>query len=212
MSRKCKWQLNTSDHVVERLPQSVVQPGGERHHAIADLTAGQGVGHARLDRLLAARTPVAMDHMLGHHRLDVLGNVFRVASARLPAARQPALAMRTAGSAVLLVFVNLFRRRPTSPLVSRLSPRFFPAFRRVRLLMQGLHPRGRRRRTDRRTLALRPPQLGSQLQQRKDDGLFALRINRPSFLGRQVRPQREIENAACRHGIGRLQSCVCPMS
>jgi len=183
-------------------------------------TPRQGVAHARLGRLPAARAPVAMDRVLGHHQREALGYVVRVARAGVGASLQRPLAMRTARRAMGLPLVNDFRPRPPMPLVPRLlprllprlAPRLFAAPRRVGLLVNRLHARRRGRRTDRRALALQPPQLRGQLQKREDHRLLAPRVNRPRLLRRQVRPQREIQNATRRHDIDPPQSCVRPMS
>ena len=88
--------------------------------------ARQGVGHAGLDRLLAARTPVAMNRMLGHHRRDARGDVLGVTLARFFAAFQAALAMRTTRQPMLLELVAMRsgggRRQPGCP---SLRPGFF---------------------------------------------------------------------------------------
>ena len=41
--------------------------------------AEQSVGNGRFDFLLTLRAPVAVDNMFGHHRLEVLRNVFDIA-------------------------------------------------------------------------------------------------------------------------------------
>ena len=202
------------DQVVERLTLAVVQPGRQRQHAVADLRARQGVGHARLDLFLAVRAPVAMDRVFRDHRLDVFGDVFGIADARLRTALQSPLAMRTAGRAVLLVLVDLLWRWATRPFVPGFLPRFFAAARRVGLLVNRLHAGRGGGRTDRRALPLRAPQLGRQLQQCEDHRFLALFVNAVGLVGRQIRPQyrRIAKSVASGHDTACLPYCVQPLS
>ena len=83
------------DDLRQRVAQGVVQPSGEHQHAMPQGRAAQRVGHGRLDLLLTLRTPVAVDNMFGHHRLEVSRNVFDIALARLRAAVQRTAAIGT---------------------------------------------------------------------------------------------------------------------
>jgi hypothetical protein len=60
-----------------------MKPGREHRRAIAERGPGQGVGDDRLDGLLTARAPVAVDGMLSDDRSDLLGNVLGDPSAFL---------------------------------------------------------------------------------------------------------------------------------
>jgi hypothetical protein len=85
----------------------LVQPDTQYQHAVARLASRQGVDHRRLNLLLAARAPVAMNQALGDFRLQV-GNVFDIANAILRTALQAAAALR-------LVVGSMFRS-PVDPL------------------------------------------------------------------------------------------------
>lgn len=180
------------DDLPKRVAQGVVQPRCEHQHPVAERRSRQRRGHRRLDFLPAVRAPIAMDRVLGDFRLR-LGNVFRVADARLGAAAQlPAAFGADVGP---VRFVNIDSRRlgastAEMPLLAAgllLSPR-----RSSRLGIRRLHARRRGWRIVRRT-RLRNTlngQLLGKLQQRKHNSFFTLRIDVAGLLFCESRSQR----------------------
>jgi len=69
--------------------------------------AAQRVGNRRLDLLLTLRTPVAVDNMFGHDRLEVFRNVFDITLARLRAAVQRTAAIGTTVGLMFFVGVDM---------------------------------------------------------------------------------------------------------
>ncbi|HEX4613536.1 MAG TPA: ComEC/Rec2 family competence protein, partial [Urbifossiella sp.] len=66
--------------------EAVVEPGRPDDGAVAEGTAGPGVGHRGLDRLRAARAPVAVGGVLGHLGPAVVGDVLDESGAGPPGA------------------------------------------------------------------------------------------------------------------------------
>ena len=178
----------------ERVAQAVVQPGRPNHHAVAERRAGQRVGDDRFDQLLARRTPVAVDRVLGHFRLD-FRNVFGITGAALPAPLHRAVTVRTNFGAVFLVVIDPFGRRASRAAMARLGPGLPLATLARRLLVGRLHARGRGRRLVRSGRAGRSlfSHLLAQLQQRKDHRLRTLRVDPPRLLFGQRSAPKNIQ-------------------
>jgi hypothetical protein len=145
-----------------------MHPGREHEHAVAQLRSRQRLGDLALDMLLAARTPVAMNDVPRHRRLQVLGNVLDEPLARLGAPIERAAAVRTARGPMLLRLVEFGRRRPSLTGL----PRFLPRLLRARLGRRLLIRRHAGGGSGRHHIARHPRQLLAQhlrlFEQRKD--------------------------------------------
>lgn len=180
--------------------QAVMQPTPQHRHAIPDLTLGQCLRHRRFHALAALFAPIAMDRELGHNGVDVFGDVLDDSRPRLTTPRQFALTSRAPIQAQHHRAVNDGRRRATRADMSLLLPRFLAAPRRCRFLVDRLHA-GRSRGRFARFRLLVGQEFG-QLQQGKHDGFGPLLVNGLSFVGREIRPQRDVESSG--NGTGLL--------
>ena len=108
-------QLQVLVEHIDDLPggdaQAVVQPGRECDGAVAQGAVGQGVGDLGFDLLLAARTPVAVDRVLGNVGLQVVGDVFDDAGAGASGAGESAAAGGAGGELVRFAAVDVFGSR-----------------------------------------------------------------------------------------------------
>ncbi len=187
----------------KRVAQHIVQPRAEDQHPVAQGRARQGRRHNRLDFLLASRTPVAVNGMLGDFRTDAFGYVFGVARAGLRAAVQRPAAVGTHLGAVCFTPVDTFGRHAPAAGVAHLASRLFlAAHRRLGFPVNWLHARrggGRLVGSERRLGLLLRQQLGLR-QQGKHHGIFAQCVDRSGLL---LREQRSQWNATyCRrHGV-----------
>jgi hypothetical protein len=177
-----------------------MQPPGQGQKVVADGGMGQGVGDDRLDVLLAGRTGVAMDRMLGDLGPQVLEDVLDGPRALPPATLKRPAAVGADLRAVFLSPVDLRRRRPATAEMPRLGAGPALAPRRGRLDVHGLLPRWRRGtfRAGQRQLALQwgdggvllgnPPgrqQEGQLGHARPPSGkFFRLRLGQPPANGR----------------------------
>jgi len=195
-------EIEHLDNLRECVAQTVVQPGTEHQHPVAQHGSGQGIGDDRLHFHFARWAPVAMDHMFRDHRLDH-GYVFDVARPRLLAAAQWPAALRTDLGLMLDRAVDPCRSGTTAARMTRLPARLLPAARcGLGLLVNWPHARWRRRRLMGRRgfgTLLFGQELG-HFQQRKDDGLLPLRVDYPRLLLRERRSQQDV-GGRCRHGI-----------
>jgi len=182
------------DDLREGVSQTVVQPARHDQRAIAQGSPGQSVGNDRFDPLLAVGTPVAMDRVLGDHRLDAAGNVLGVASSSLLASLQGTLAMRAAGQPMLAVDVDPLRHRPAISLVASLASGPLSPGRTRRFLVAGHHARRRRWRRFGRVQGSQSPCHG---QQRQDNRLDALIVDFPCLFLRERRPKHLVEIHPC---------------
>ena len=149
---------------------------------MAQHRTGQGIGNHRLHVLPALRTPVAMDGVFGHHRLNVFGDVLGIAGAGLPAALQLPLAMRTAGQTMLAPLIDPIGALPPDSGMTVLATRTLLSRRSGRLGVDRPHARRRARRHRERARGSRALPFRKQpglLQQSEDDGLFATAKNLP---------------------------------
>ena len=141
-------QVRTEDvpHLADGHAQPVMEPTAQGHHVMPQGGVGHGVGYHRFDVLLTVRAVIAMDRMFGHHRRDLLGDIFDEALTLPLAALQLAAAAGTDLQAMLDAGVDGRRRFPPRTLVARFGSRLFPAPLGRRLLIHRHHARGRGRR------------------------------------------------------------------
>ena len=150
---------------------------------------GKGIRNHWLNVFLAVRAVITMNKVLGHHRLNILGDVFGVTLAGLLTAPQRPAAVRTTLGLMYFGLIDTRGCRSTHTLVAGHSPRRL-ATRRLRCLLgvRRFHSRGRVRCGDGKVLLF--GEHFSLFQQREYHCLFALLIDRPSLLLGQGRPQR----------------------
>ena len=120
------------DDLADRDPQAVVQPSAQGHGAVAQRALRQRVRDFRLELLLTARAPIAVDRVFDCLGFQVVGNVFDDARARLAGTLQFATALRTDGKLMGFLTVDasgLFARMSGMAVLAAafLAPR--PGFR-----------------------------------------------------------------------------------
>ncbi len=168
--------------------QTVVQPGRKNQGAVAQRGVRQGVRNLRLHPLLAPRTPIPVNRVLGDQGSDPRRNVLGVAGTRVASSFQAASAVGTTGQAMLAPLVDPVGDRPPMSDMPGSGPGPLASTGRGRLLVDGLHPGRRLRRIGRETSF---GQLLGQLQQGEDHSLLALAKQGPCLsLRERGLPQR----------------------
>ena len=161
--------------------QAVVQPGGQDDGAVPEGAVGQGVGNRGLDLLLTARAPVAVDRVLGHLGLEVVGDVLDQPGAGPPGAREPPATGGAGGESVRRVAVDVLGPGTCGTRVADHCTTLLPPGRRRGL---GVRRDGSGRRVGTARGAGRADG-GAELEEEEDDGGPVTREDRVGLVRRQ---------------------------